>query len=457
MNSWDLKEICLALNKKYVFTKNIKIRGISIDSRKLIKGDLFIAIQGVNYDGHDFINEAIKKGASSIIAKKKVIKNNCPIIVVKDTKDALIELAKYSRNRIKNLKIIGITGSCGKTTLKEWLQQVLCHGYDIHCNYGNFNNDIGMPLTLCNMPKKTEICILEMGMNNRGEIKKLAKVAKPNISIITNVGSAHLGNLKSLEAIASEKSDIFYFSNERCHIILPKDSIFFDFFSKKALKKCRKVYSFGKNEKSIFKFEKRDKDVTKFYIHNKEFIFNKENKFINWEYNVVLILGIISILNLKIKNLEKKILSLEPIKGRGKVDTIEINNKKIKLIDESYNASPDSLKKALENLSFYKKNQNKIICIIGDMLELGKNSKTMHIEIAENLKKVKPNLVITVGTHTIHIKNNLPKTISSYHFRDYKKVYNFLIKKIDKKDLIMIKGSNSSMVNVIARKLLRKK
>ena len=91
------------------------------------------------------------------------------------------------------------------------------------------------------------------------------------------------------------------------------------------------------------------------------------------------------------------------------------------------------------------------------MLELGKNSKTMHIEIAENLKKVKPNLVITVGTHTIHIKNNLPKTISSYHFRDYKKVYNFLIKKIDKKDLIMIKGSNSSMVNVIARKLLRKK
>ena len=162
-----------------------------------------------------------------------MIKNNFPIIVVKDTKDALIELSKYSRNRIKNLKIIGITGSCGKTTLKEWLQQVLCHNYDIHCNYGNFNNDIGMPLTLCNMPKKTEICILEMGMNNRGEIKKLGKIAKPNISIITNVGSAHLGNLKSLEAIASEKSDIFYFSNERCHIILPKDSIFFDFFLKK--------------------------------------------------------------------------------------------------------------------------------------------------------------------------------------------------------------------------------
>ena len=126
-----------------------------------------------------------------------------------DTKESLIDIARFSRKRIKDLIVIGITGSTGKTTLKEWLFSILKADYKTHCNYGNFNNEIGMPLTLCNMPLKSQICILEMGMNNKGEIRRLAKIARPNVNIITNIGTAHVGNLVNRKGIARGKVRYF--------------------------------------------------------------------------------------------------------------------------------------------------------------------------------------------------------------------------------------------------------
>ena len=457
MNNWYINDIFLALKLKNNFNKNLKIKNIVIDSRKIKKGDLFIAIKGKNFDGHKFIDEALKNGASAVISEKKGI-SNFPIITVEDTRESLIDIASFSRKRIKNLIVIGITGSTGKTTLKEWLFSILKEDYKTYCNYGNFNNEIGMPLTLCNIPLNSQICILEMGMNNKGEIKRLAKIAKPNINIITNIGSAHIGNLVSKKRIAKEKSDIFFYSNQKDCSIIPRDDEFYEFLKKKASTKVNSIYTFGEKNSSFqyFKSEKKGK-IVKFKIFDKDYNFQKKIAFNNWENNIVVILGLIKILNLKVKGLKKKIEELTPIEGRGKLHLIKVNNKKIILIDESYNSSPDSLKKSIENLKYFKKIQGRIICIIGDMLELGKNSTKMHIDISKVLKKVKPEIVYTVGKYTSSIQKGLPKTIKSHHFIDHKKIYNEILSIIKTNDVIMIKGSNSSNVNFISKQLIESK
>ena len=248
MNNWDINEIFLALNLKNNFNRNLKIKNIVIDSKKIKKGDLFIAIKGKKFDGHKFIDEAVKNGASAVIGEKKKVISNFPIISVDDTKESLIDIARFSRKRIKDLIVVGITGSTGKTTLKEWLFSILKDDYKTYCNYGNFNNEIGMPLTLCNMPLKSQICILEMGMNNKGEIRRLAKIARPNVNIITNIGTAHVGNLVNRKGIAREKSDIFFYSNQKDCSIIPSDDEFYEFLKGKASKKVNSIYTFGKKK-----------------------------------------------------------------------------------------------------------------------------------------------------------------------------------------------------------------
>ena len=299
---WKIDEIFNVLGKERRSTKEILITGVSIDSRTIKRGEIFIALEGVNYDGHKFIEQALEKGASLVIANKTKRKDNFPIICVNDTKTTLINLARFARNRINNLLVIAVTGSCGKTTLKEWLFKILKDDYNSHCNFGNFNNEIGMPLTLLNMPKNTQICILEIGMNNRGEIQKLAEIAKPNIKIITNIGFAHIGNLKSKKNIALEKSDIFTFHSKNGISIIPRDDKFYEYLLKKASKfKNEKVLSFGRNIKSTFRIiddPKQKKDV-KIVLYKKRITLKKHLNLSGWEENISIILGLIETLEIK--------------------------------------------------------------------------------------------------------------------------------------------------------------
>ena len=454
---WKIDEIFNVLGKERSSADEILITGVSIDSRTIKRGEIFIALEGENYDGHKFIEQALDKGASLVIANKTKCINKFPIITVRDTKATLINLARFARNRIKNLLVIAVTGSSGKTTLKEWLFQILKDDYNSYCNFGNFNNEIGMPLTLLNMPKNTQICILEIGMNNRGEIQKLAEIAKPNIKIITNIGFAHIGNLKSKKKIAIEKSEIFTFYSKNGISIIPRDDEFFEYLLKKASKfKSEKVLSFGRNIKSTFRIienSKQKKDV-KIFLSKKKITLTKHVNLSGWEENISIILGLVETLELKVKKLENKVVNLQPIEGRGKMYNLKISNIQITLIDESYNSNPSSLKLSIDNLKKYKNKHNKIICIIGDMLELGKESNEMHRGIVKHIKKVKPNIVYTVGKFSELIKKNLPKKFNPSHFYDYKDVFSVLMEVISDGDVVMIKGSNSSNVNKISEKLL---
>ena len=205
MNILTTKEIKKALLLKNTFRDEIEFSGVSIDTRTIKKGNLFIPIKGKNYDGHNYIDEAFEKGAYASLVefkKKQILKNDKRLIYVKSTIDSLHKLAKFSRNRIKDLTTICVTGSTGKTTLKEWIFDIFKGSINTYKTIGNFNNEIGMPLSLANMPRDTKICVLELGMNSPGEIKKLSEIAKPNVGIITNIGTAHAANFKDPKNIA---------------------------------------------------------------------------------------------------------------------------------------------------------------------------------------------------------------------------------------------------------------
>ena len=245
---WDLKEINQALGIKESYKYNFKFGNVSIDSRNLDYKSLFIPIKGQNYDGHNFIDHAASKGVKfSLVEKNKkhlVTNKKIHLIEVHNTQNSLTKLAKYIIKKNKKIKVICITGSSGKTTLKEWLSKILKKEFAVYSNPGNFNNHIGMPLSLINIPYKTEICILELGMNSYGEIKKLAEIAKPHIAIITNIGDAHIGNFSTNIEIAKEKSDIFQYFNKNSIAIIPGDSKYINLIKRKAQTKTKKIFYF---------------------------------------------------------------------------------------------------------------------------------------------------------------------------------------------------------------------
>ena len=458
MNLWTIKEIYKALELKQDIKTKIQFTGVSIDSRTIKKGNLYIPIKGEKYDGHDYIGEAFKKGANASlveIKKKGLFKNDGTLIYVRDSLTSLIKLSQFSRNRINNLKTICITGSSGKTTLKDWTYKIFKDMKRSYSTLGNLNNQIGMPLTLANMPKNTQLCILELGMNSPGEIKRLSKISKPDIAIITNIGSAHAGNFKKKSGIAEEKSEIFSFFNKKSIAIIPFENDYYNLIYMKASKKTEKIYSFGYDENcEIRLFKNKNDRLRKFSIINEEVQVNKDLPFSNWAPNIGIILGIAKILGIKITKIVPKLKNLSPISGRGKVIKININKKRITLIDESYNSNPESLNKAIENLNDNKFSGLRKICIIGDMLELGKMSKDKHVKIVRPLLKVKPEIVITVGNHSKAIYENLPENYFKLHFDDYRNVFKKLLRMIKNKDIIMIKGSNSINLHMICEKLI---
>jgi len=457
MNILTSKEMLEALLLKDTFNCEMEFSGVSIDTRTIKKGNLFIPIRGKNYDGHNYIGEAFEKGAYASLVelrKKQFIKNDKRLIYVESTIDSLHKLAKFSRNRIKDLTTICVTGSSGKTTLKEWIFNIFKRSINTYRTIGNFNNEIGMPLSLVNMPRNTRVCILELGMNSPGEIKKLSEIAKPNVGIITNIGSAHAAKFKDLKNIAEEKSDIFSFFNEKSVAIIPFETKYYELVSKKASKKTKRIYSFGQNKNCDLRIITKEKLVTKFMVFNKEFSFKKSLSFNSWEQNIIIILGLIKILNIKIKNVIPSMTKLTPIEGRGKKFQITYNKKSFTLIDESYNSSPESLAKAIENLKNLKFNHTRKICVIGDMLELGKMSKSYHLKIVKTLLKTKPHIILTVGRYSNVIFERLPENFIKFHFKNYQNVFDKLLSIIKNDDIIMIKGSNSTNLHLVSKKLI---
>jgi UDP-N-acetylmuramoyl-tripeptide--D-alanyl-D-alanine ligase len=426
--------------------------GISIDSRTINPGEAFIAIKGNNFDGHDYIYEAIKKGAGTVIVQSSKFKvqssKGVSLILVKDTIRALGDIARYQRNKIK-IPLIAVTGSNGKTTTKEMIAWLLSKKLKVLKNEGTKNNHIGLPLTLLKLKSSYDIAVVELGTNHPGELQYLAKIALPNIGVITNIGPSHLEFFSGLNGVFREKYSLIR------HLLLPNIAVLNAddrLLRKEINKRIKKPFILGFGVKSRSDFFALDIKVSDRYI---EFMANRKERItLNTLgayniYNALAALTVARIFGLAYKDIAQAFSNFDFPCGRLKL--IELNN--IRFIDDTYNSNPSSLKQALCTLESLKTRGRKIF-VMGDMLELGERKELFHRHAGRLAARVCDSL-ITVGKLSKFAarqaesfglsEKNIFACESSQEARD------FLFNKISLKpeDIILVKGSRSMKMEEI--------
>lgn len=398
---------------------SLVINSIKTNSKEVKEGDLFLAIN----KGHDYIDEAINNGAKALI-----VENNCEYDVftinVDSTKDVLKKLAIYMRSLYK-IPLIAITGSTGKTTTKDLISLILSKKYNVLKSIKNHNNKIGLPLTLLNLNGSYDLIVTEMGMNHKNEISELSLIAKPDYAVITNIGSAHIGNLGSHKNILKAKLEILDGVDNGVLIINKED---------KRLRKVKYKNKISVDRKQLgIKGIKYLEDSIEFYIGDVSFKFNSPFKHLLPDVFLAIQVGIL--FNIPLNLISEAIEEFEMEKGR-----LSISYDKYTIIDDSYNASYESVMGGLKTL---KKEKKFKFIILGDMLELGKYSKKYNKKINKFLKKVKNKEVILIGENTKYIKGS--------HFNTIEEINEYLKGNILENSIIYIKGSrrmNLDKINI---------
>jgi murE/murF fusion protein len=449
---------------KKVFKNNslndVNYSGVSINTKNIKKNNLFFAIRGKKNDGHKFVKEAFKKGAiRSIVSTKKGQPFSNKIIKVKNTFSSLNDLAKVTRDAT-SAQIIGITGSTGKTTLKNLIGFALKNYGKVYYSPHSYNNKFGVPLSLSNLKSNTEYGVFEIGMDKKGEINNLSKIVKPEIAIITNISEAHIKNFNTLKDIAKAKSEIIDNISKDGNVILNRDDKFFRFLSNKAKKRGIRVISFSSKQKANISLLE-SKMIKNYYrlkiiVKNKIFYFNTKYSTNNFISNILACISVLSVLNLDLKNMKNKFANFSIPNGRGDIKIVKKFQKKFKFIDESYNANPLSMSSAIQNMNYYKREGNvKKLVFLGDMLELGKKSKKLHKKLSIIINKSDIDKVFVYGKHIKETFNLLSRNKKGKVFNNLKEAYDHFNKIVHNNDLLMVKGSNATGLNQFSKNIKR--
>ena len=435
---------------------NLSFKQARINSGEVKKNDIFFAIKGKKNDGNQFVRQSFKKKASlAIVNRIQNDLNKKRQIKIKNTLKFLTDTSKIFRENI-NTKIIAITGSCGKTTLKELLGNSLKKISKVSISPKSYNNKYGVPLSLFNLSQNDDYGVLEVGMDKKGEIDQLSKIIKPDVSVITNINYAHAKNFKNIKAIALAKSEIIHNTKSNGFVILNGDDNFFNLHNKIALKKNLKVISFGiKNDKSNVKLigiKKQGKNFkVEVQLNKSKRYFLLSNNFQNNIYNVLAAIAIMSIY-INIFKLNKNIfINFKTPQGRGDFSIIKVNKKKLNLIDESYNSNPLSLKTAILNYDKINSKKSKKYLLLGDMLELGNHSKKLHQSIAPIINKTKIDKVFVKGNKATFIFENLLRHKKGRILYSKSQIINLIKNDLNNNDYLMIKASNATGFNKIVK------
>jgi MurE/MurF fusion protein len=439
-------------------SRSISIGRARINSQEVCKNDIFFAIKGKKNDGNKFVIDSFKRKASLAVVNKIQNKiNSGRQIKVKNTLKFLTDVSKVFRKGV-DTKIIAITGSCGKTTLKELLGNVLSKISKVSISPKSYNNKFGVPLSLFNIEQSDKFGVLEVGMDKKGEIDYLSKIIEPNVGVITNVSYAHAKNFKNIKQIALAKSEIINNIRPNGFVVLNADDSFFKLHEKIAFKKKIKVISFSiKNQKANIKLINIKPFGKKFKINisldNKNKFFLISENFQNNIYNILSALAVISIYK-NIFTLDQKVfLNFKTPGGRGDLSFIKINNKKINLIDQSYNSNPLSLKSAIKNYDEINSKKSKKYLLIGDMLELGSHSKKLHQSIAPLINQTNIDKVFVKGKMASLVFDNISKAKRGRILVNKSQIIEFIKKDLNNNDYLMIKASLATGFNNIVKDL----
>lgn len=430
--------------------------GISIDSRNISKGDLFIALKGPSFDGHKFVSAALRAGASAAMVSN--IPNGCReddgLLLVHDTTKGLEDLAVAARKRCK-ARIVCVTGSVGKTGVKEALAEVLSHQGKTHATVGNLNNHFGLPLTLARMPHDCDYAVLELGMNHTGELIPLSKMAQPHVAIITTIASAHLENFANIEEIADAKCEIFSGLQEGGVAVLNADNDYYDHMLQSANDQgVKNTLSFGQSKECDFKllsFEPSSCGGSNVHadIKSKIVNFTITHPGFHWVTNSLGVLACIDGLGADVTKATNDLAQLNQLKGRGAIHKINIPGGEVIAIDETYNANEASMRAALDVLS---KHDGRRIAVMGDMLELGPDEVSIHTGLVDCLDEI--NLVFTCGTLMKNLHDALPKNKRGAHAVDSENLAPLVAQAIQPGDVISIKSSRGSRTDLVLDALL---
>ena len=436
-------------------TKLVNFNGLSIDTRSIKKDNLFIAIKGKKNDGNKFIKIALKKKAGCVISSLNRHHNKKKIIKVKDTIAFLNQFAYLKREKT-SAKIIAITGSAGKTSLKNMISDLLKNFDQTYSSPKSFNNHFGVPISLSNLNTKDKFGVFEVGMSRSGEIGNLTKLINPHIGVITNIGEAHLENFKNIKGIAKAKSEIIQNIKPGGTIILNRDDKFFNFLFKKAKSHNLKICTFGRHYKSDVRIIKIINKVNslKLLVNCNKQIINLEIKDLNI-HNVLASITILKELKIDLSKISLKFKNLSSPEGRGKKHSISRYRKKFNLIDESYNANPLSVKNAIKKLSSIKKVNFKKYLILGDMLELGSNSKMYHEKLSKVINNSDIDKVFVKGKKTIFTYKHINKEKRGNILQSNEDIDLSLRRMISNNDYLMIKGSNATGLYDFSKKMIK--
>ncbi len=445
------------LKKVLKTKKNHFFNGVSINSKKVKKNNLFIAIKGKKNDGHNFLNESIKNGARFCIVSKKP-KNRIKFVSVKNTMSFLNQFARISR-AYSSSKFIAITGSSGKTTVKTMIGNLLKNYSTTYFSPNSYNNHYGVPLSMCNMNLYDDFGVFEVGMSKFNEINKLSALVKPHVAAITNVSEAHLENFRSIKDIAKAKSEIIYNIENGGTVILNRDDKFFNYFKKIAKKNNVLIKTFGYSKKSNSKFVSLNENKNGFLLKtsiDKKIVtlkINNNNK--SHIMNILCCLTVLNELNLSLDYVTNYFQHQTFLKGRGRINKVKKFNKKFYLIDESYNANPLSVKSAIQNFSNIEKKGKKKYFLFGDMLELGKNSQVYHKKISKFINNSDIDKTFVYGNKSTETYKLLKRNKKGGIVEDLDSFDNKITKILKNGDFLMIKGSNATKLHKVSKKFLR--
>lgn len=447
---WPCSEVQFALGDQFVrlvggnLANNNYIANIQTDSRCVSKGDLFVCLKGERFDAHEFVEQVVNQGALGVVAERP-LDLEVPCWVVKNTRLALGRLAGYWRGQF-NFPVIGVVGSNGKTTSKEMLASIARQywGAQVCVTQGNLNNDIGVPLTLFRLRQSDRAAVIEIGMNHPGEINYLADLVKPDAVLLTNAQREHQEFMKSVEAVARENGSAFLYLPENGVAVVPALTAFQDIWEQQS--RGRRLVTFGPGGEVCVESNGQGA-----YLQTDEGLVQFAPRFIG-RHNMTNAAGVAAIawaLGVDWKNIVKGLEEFEPVKGRLKVLS---QTARLTLIDDSYNANPDSVNAASELLSELSGDS---VLVLGDMGEVGDMSEHYHREVGCRAKELGVSALYLLGKDTRYTADSFGE--EAYHFETVEALVEQLLKRLDeRKHNVLVKGSRFMKMERVIDALLNK-
>ena len=434
-------------------------RGVSIDSRSVALGDLFVALKGPNFDGHDYVAKAFDAGAAAAMVSHRPANVSGDLIVVPDTMEGLVALARYRRAQ-SAARIVAVTGSVGKTGTKEALAFLLGRAGETHASAGNLNNQIGAPLSLARMPIASEFGVFELGMNHAGEIEPLSRLVRPHVAIITTIAPVHLEFFDSVEGIAEAKAEIFAGVEPGGTAVLNRDNPHFDLLSRRAREAgIENIVGFGSLDDARVRLVSVKTGAEGSRIEasfdGRTLTYRLALPGRHQAHNSLAVLAAIHALGADVVEAAKAFGDIQPPKGRGARHAVKTGKIEFRLIDDSYNASPVSMAAALRILSdIVPAKSGRRIAVLGDMLELGRDEEKFHRDMAGEAEAAHVDLVFASGPRMAAMYAALPDRLRGGHAETSNDLSPVIARSLRDGDVVLVKGSAGSKTGLIVRDLL---